>query len=334
MKEISILSSLGIGDVITLHPLLKKLKNLYPESKIKIYSSRGGFLENCKIKEVDETIRLRSIKGLARFILEKPDLMINLGYYSNICGKKGVFLYNLLNFISRAKLKAIHYELDSEDLNGLNMAELKLDVLKKIGINSEKGDYQLESFIDFNKSEPRIKEILSEKGIKKGDFVVVCHAGAKGGCKSRLWAADKWAIALQFLKERYNAKILLIGNTDDFEISKEIVSNVKGVASLVGKLSFEETGALINKCSLFLSTNSGPMWVAAMLHKPQIALCGPSKFAWEPYNEKAKVVRGLLFGKDCPCDNNRCELCNLSMKSIKAADVKDAVREVLKNGSN
>jgi len=330
MKKIAILSSLGIGDIITLEPLLRKLKKEYPNSKITIYSIRGGYLEKSKIKNVDKIIKIDSLQKKLRFFFEKSDLLINLGYYSKFSRVREMLAYYLITFLPRAGKRIYNGNLNSIKFKHKNMVKLKLDILKQIGIKINEKDYELSSPFDYKLKTNEISNILEENSLKES-FLILIHAGAKKGISSRFWEAEKWAKIAEWLKEKQNAKVCFIGSSDDSEETKKIISKIHADAiDLTGKLSLEETIALIEKCNLFLSTNSGPMWLAAMLKKPQVVISAPSKFSWNPCNKKAIVVRGFSEGKNCPCDDNKCVLCAEAMKNIQIDEVKEAIKEVIK----
>jgi len=335
VDKIGILSSVGIGDVITMGPLLKRLKEIYPQSKIVVYSFRGGCLENNKISYIDEIRRINSLSKFFEYLNEKHTLFINLGYYKNLSGYFGILAYNLINFFSKADKKISYGNLDSFEFRNKNMVEIKLDILKRLGIKLKKSDYN--SFLPFyfKKARKKIKEILKENGISKKNLLAVFHIGVKRNYFTRFWPAERWAEVIKSLAEEHGAKICFIGGEEDAEKTNEIIKRLDFPAlNFTNKLSLKETAALIEQSGLFISTNSGPMWIAAALHKPQIALCGPSKFSWGPYNENAISIRKKIDRKYCnpPCDAKTCRYNDyLCMNKITAKDVKNAIEKIIEN---
>jgi heptosyltransferase-2 len=63
--------------------------------------------------------------------------------------------------------------------------------------------------------------------------------------------------------------------------------------------------ALLEKCSIFLCNDSGPMHIAAALKVPTVAIFGPTDHVrWRPRSEKASIVRKDV---DCwPCSAHKC----------------------------
>lgn len=314
MKKIIILSSLGIGDVITLHPLLKKLHNIYPDSKILIYSFRGGYLENYNLAYVDEIIILRGYQNVLRFFSEKSDILVSLGHYYRGSEFFKIFLYYLIILLTISKSKLFWGDLESVNFENRNMVKIKLDILEQLNITVKNSDYNLFLPFSFKKEIESVSKLLLNNVIGKHCLLTVIHVGARDGDCSRLWPIGRWVQVTNYLINKHRATICFIGGPDDIEISKSIIKKIKRpIVNFVGKLSLQETAALIDKCRLFISTNSGPMWIAAALHKSQIALCGPSKTAWDPYNTNAIVIR----------KNDQC------MKSISVEDVTDTINQLL-----
>lgn len=319
MKKIIIMDSVGIGDVITAEPLLRKLKKLYPDRKILIYSLRGGYLENHKISYVDEIIRFNRFKNILRFFREKSDILINLGYYSKISGYFKIFLYYLMIFLSRSKKKIFLGDLESFELKNKNMVQIKLDIIKKLNIEIKNSDYNLFLPFSFENEKKKTNKLLSVNKIDESSLLTIIHSGTKGRDFTRLWPPERWVEVINYLIKKYQAKIGFVGGKEDIIKTKEVINILKfPVLNFVGKLSPQETTALISKCKLFISTNSGPMWIAAALHKPQIALCGPSKTAWAPYNKNAIVIKKFT----------KC------MKDILVEDVISAIEQLLTNVKN
>jgi len=283
---------------------------------------------------IDEVIVLN--RPLALFkISKKSDLLIFLGYYFKNSGLLKVLLYYFLFFFLRSTKKVKHNELESPEFKNLNMVKIKLDTLKKLGINLFNEDYELFLPFSFEKETKEIEELLKKSNITQKDFLVIIHLGVKEKYFTRFWPFERWIETINYLEQDYNAQIIFIGGKNDIEETEKVIKGLKFPSlNFIGKLSIKQTAALIERCDLFISTNSGPMWLAAALRKPQVVLCGPSKFAWDPYNKNAVVVRKIIDRKYCnpPCDAKKCEYGdNLCTKAIKVEDVIRAIEQQMRN---
>lgn len=336
MKFIRIFSSVGIGDIVILGPLVRKLKSVYPESRISIVSTKKGYSQNVKeLFYIDEIVILNGIKEFFRLFTRKTDFLIFLGYYSKLSGPLKVMLYHFLFSSLRSNEKIKYNELETPEFKNVNMVEMKINILKKLNIEIAKGDYDLFIPFSFEKEKKLIKERLKKEKIILDKFLVGIHLGKKEGYLNYQWPTKKWVEIINYLEKNYNAKIIFVGGKNEKQQIKEIVSQLDFFPlDLTKKLSIRGTTALISYCDLFISTNSGPMWLAAALRKPQIALCGPSKFAWDPYNKNATVVRKIIERKHCnpPCDIKTCYYKdNLCMKSITVENVLNVIDNLMIN---
>lgn len=338
IKTIIILMGSGIGDIISYTPILRKLKKEF-NANITILTKKSNvaFLFK-KCPYLDHFIQIglslsffKKLQLIKKLRSKKYDLLIKVF--------PGTKMTTLLAYLIRAKQK-IGYNFHNllfykKSYKCKNITEQELDILKKIGININKNDNALEWF--FNIKHKKIKKILKKNNISKKDFLIGFHLGAREDCSARFWPAEKWAKAINCLLENYNAKIVFIGGKNDIEETQKVIELIRqpiSIVNFVNKLSLEETASLINECALFISTNAGPMHIAASLHKPQIALCGPSIREWEPHNDKAIVVRKIIGRKHCnpPCDAKKCKYRdNLCMNVLTVENVLNATRKQLKN---
>jgi len=96
-------------------------------------------------------------------------------------------------------------------------------------------------------------------------------------------------------------------------------------ASTAGRTSLRELAALYRRASVVLTTDSGPMHLAAAVGTPVVALFGPtSPERTGPYGEGHAVIRR---GMDCsPCFRKACETREC-MQAIGVDEVFEAVRK-------
>jgi len=103
---------------------------------------------------------------------------------------------------------------------------------------------------------------------------------------------------------------------------------MKGRAlNLAGETTLKELAYLYQRCVVVISTDTGPMHIAAAMDSPVIvALFGPTcPLRTGPYGEKHRVIRA---GLECsPCFKKRCDDMSC-MKEITVDMVFEAVKEV------
>src|SRR3989338_10638556 len=98
--------------------------------------------------------------------------------------------------------------------------------------------------------------------------------------------------------------------------------------SMVGKTTMKSLAAMIKRCHLFITNDSGQMHIAAAVGTPIVAIFGstdPSETS--PLCDKYKIVRKPV---DCsPCWKRECPTEHKCMDLIEVSDVMDAVKEML-----
>ena len=117
---------------------------------------------------------------------------------------------------------------------------------------------------------------------------IIFHLFASGSHKEKKeWPESSWIeLANRLIAENY--KIILTGGKQDSEMANALVEKINGIEgidciSLSGKLSLEETAALIKEVGTIVTVNTGIMHLAATIDANIIALHGPtSPLRWGP----------------------------------------------------
>jgi ADP-heptose:LPS heptosyltransferase len=121
---------------------------------------------------------------------------------------------------------------------------------------------------------------------------VVIAPGA--GNKVKEWPTERFTEIADYLIDKYKAKVFLIGNDNDHELSKTLISDVKNknvIVDLCGKLSIDELKAFISRMNLFISVDTGPIYIAEAFDIPTIDIVGPmDENEQPPMSEKHIVV--------------------------------------------
>ena len=119
----------------------------------------------------------------------------------------------------------------------------------------------------------RAEEILKPLA---GRFIVGIAPGA--GNKIKEWPTERFAEVANYLAEKHAAAIVIVGGRDDVMLSGKMKNLMKiGVAIIdtAGALSIDELKALISKLNLFISVDTGPIYIAEAFGVPTIDIVGP-----------------------------------------------------------
>jgi heptosyltransferase-2 len=114
--------------------------------------------------------------------------------------------------------------------------------------------------------------------------------------------------------------VFYFGDMQGAPVVNEICENMPPrVLNLAGKTSLRELMALIDRCSVFLTNDSGPMHIASALGVPLLALFGStSPVKTGPYNGGEVVNKRVMCS---PCYRRTCPIDFRCMTSISAEEV-------------
>jgi heptosyltransferase-2 len=162
--------------------------------------------------------------------------------------------------------------------------------------------------------------MLSSMGVWDNLFVLGINPGAVYGSAKR-WPEDKFALIGDWAVKRWDAKVLLFGSLSEREIAAK-VSNLMDTnpINLCGQTTLGQAMALIKRCNLFVTNDSGLMHIAAAFNIPIVAIFGPTDHAvTSPISKNARIVRHSM---DCsPCLKEVCPLDHKCMLSIDPEEV-------------
>ncbi len=164
-----------------------------------------------------------------------------------------------------------------------------LKLLKPIGIHASDTTKYLSYSPEAGKT---IDAFLRQEGISPGIFLVGIAASA--GNKLKNWPTERFAAVADYLSARYQATILIIGGKGDVEESiamqTVLAPNTRGI-NASGRFSIDEFKALIARLSLFISVDTGPIYIAEAFGVPTIDIVGPmDEYEQPPIGPRHVVV--------------------------------------------
>ena len=313
MKQILIIQTAFLGDVILATPVISELKRVFPNAKIDFLVKKGNeslIAGNPKVNEVitfdKSSGKYKSIIRLIKqFRAKKYDLVINLHRFASsgmIAGfSKGKMRYGFKkNPFSFMYTKSFEHSIG----DGTHEVERNLQLISEFGCVSK---IQPELF-------PSEKEVNAVQRYIQKEYY--CLAPASVWFTKQL-PKEKWMELID--KVGSNKTIYLLGGKDDSELCDSILkmSNSSTVVNLSGKLNLLESAALIQKSTRTYVNDSGPLHLASAVNAPVTAFfCSTvPDFGFGPLSDdfEIKEVKGLdcrpcgLHGhKECPKGHFDC----------------------------
>jgi len=326
VKSIIIIDLKYIGDLIIDTPMIRALKDRYPNAKISILvpqPMREVLMGNPDIFSII-TDDKESLERLSR---EKFDLGILL-YPGD--KKMSSFLKSIASYrigIRRSgAFEPKGYYLNKKtkpSLRWKHKIDDNLDVIKTIGIKANEKKLQLHAT-------KRIDSFFRENMISDKDFIIAIHASPQH--KSHEWFKDRFALLADKLIEDYKANIIFTGAEKDSDYNEEIIKMMNYKAMNYSGHSIQEFFAMIKRANLVISVDTSAMHVAAAFNKPVIALFGAGNpKVWHPYCDNFKVIykedvaHTRCWKHDCYLKGERYMEC---MKNIQVHDILKAINEM------
>lgn len=307
--KILVLAIAGIGDTLLCTPMLKLLRQNYPQAHIVLmvmYRPAGELFELCPYVDEVRTFTFfkegyqKSWKFLSKLRKERYDLCINT-YPSNR------WEYNAVCYLAGARERISHiYPIGKDFKTGylfhnstvlqkgdLHNVEENIQLLKLLGIEDDMQGHQLEIFLS-EEDRNFANQYLRERNIDpERDLIIGFHAGT-GETKNlhlRRWPMDRWTELGDYLISEKGAKVLIFGGPNEYELKEKIKSAMKKEPILVNDTNFRQSVALVGKCKYFISNDSALMHVSAAMKVPTLAIFGPTNIKWVyPYGTLYAIV--------------------------------------------
>ena len=275
-----------MGDIVYITPMFRAIKAKYPDSKL--YVVGAGRVEDVIRHNPDIDVYIPYKNSFFDVVRQLRQEKIDFACLTNAGSSIGFAMLYL------ARIKSIAcFSLES----GKGDTSSSYSTLKKWAITKPfyTGQYVppqylklLEPIEIYNASphfrlyfskeaERAVNEVFNKNNVVSGrDFIVGIAPG--GAVPERWWGSDKFAKLADYLYQKHNAKIFLMGaGKDEGPISKVIASldaNTQRINLL--NQSLDEFKAFVSKANLIIGNDSGPMVTADSFDVPQLIFVGPT----------------------------------------------------------
>jgi len=200
-----------------------------------------------------------------------------------------------------------------------------LEMVKALGCTVAGRDIRL---VPDDDARSAADKILAGFGVHQRDTLIGIAPGASYG-PAKMWFPDRFAAVADRLADDFSAKVVLFGSAGDRERTDRVQRHAKrDLINLAGETGLREAMALISRCDLFISNDSGLMHLAGALDVPLIAIFGSTNpVTTSPPGEKSRVIYKNVSCS--PCLKKKCPTDFRCMDLIQADDVCDAARRLL-----
>jgi heptosyltransferase-2 len=316
IRSILLLRHDRVGDMVLSTPVFRALKTRYPDANITVLASETNQEILLNNPNVDEILIYKGIRNFTPEVRKKKfDMAIDLFLTHDM---KQAFMTCLSGAVYRLGFRDSGRELFfNMRCPAARPQKRMVDHLSDLAIasGSETTDNEPEIFLSEQEKEWAQSE-LSQRGLKRA-LIVAVHPGAF--YPSQRWPAERFGESAQQIIESYGAAVLIFGGKNERHLLEKIRVAAGDRSHIFCGLSLRQFIALLDRCSLLVCNNSGPLHIASALQIPTVSMTGPTVVPlWLP-----KGKSHIAVNRELPCSPcNRAECSDHScMEQITVNEV-------------
>jgi len=282
----------------------------------------------------------RNIPKLTGLLLElrnnRYDLVINMR--SLVTWKGALKMFLVLQFI-HGRINAgrdtdhrgFFFDIKTPETTFGQKYEMQYDIDTVRALGAESVDTVPNFPLDL-KDTQEINDFLKNSAVNEKDILIGLHPG---GMPSRRWPVENFIRVISKVRETIDCKFVVTGTKQE-ALLLNIASKHMGLPLIdaADKLNLRQFGALIKRCDVFISNDTGPMHIAAILKAPLIAIFGPGEIIrFDPRNIYDKAIVFYKKAPCAPCNKTYCDSLKC-FKDISAEEVAIAAVKLIKERNN
>ncbi len=332
VKRILVRATNWIGDAVLTTPALAALRARFPQARIALLAKPAvAELLQCH-PAVDDIVLYRD-PGPHAGLGGKLSLAIQLnrGHYD-----LAILLQNAFEAAAITALAGIPnrygYATDGRSfllthripltpkVRRRHQVEYYLELLRPLGIL---GGPAMPTLRTTPGEDAAAAELLRGFGVKPDQVVIGLNPGSVYGSAKR-WPPDRFAQAADRLAAEHEACVLIFGGKGEEELGAAIAGMMTAPTIVFsGRTTVRQLMALIKRCRLFITNDTGPMHIAAAFNVPLVAIFGPTNpGTTSPYGPGHELVRHPVecspcLLRECPIDH-RC-MQGIDVEMVRAA---------------
>jgi len=355
IRRIACLMLADLGDVLVVTPTLHALRDKYPRAKITVIvrANVAPLLQHNP--HIDALLIYRNNKAWGKFLLlwrllgRRDDLWVDLHTptFNTFCSNADVFKRNaLLMRLAMPRYRAgfalpelapflthpVPVPTDTE-LACENIVDTTLRLLDEAGNRRYNKTFYLS-----DASRCWADEVIEQEGLQAP--LIGFFFGSKQ--PAEVWREDLAKAFLERLLERHtDISVLIFGGEIERPAAERMCASLSSsqkvrVRNFAGRAHLQQTGALMERCSAIVTSNSGPMHMADGLNIPMVALFSSRNYLpiWLPIHKQAIVLNHPV---ECsPCLAMACPLAHPCVDLISPNEVLQAfetLRDTMKANS-
>lgn len=317
-----------IGDVVFTTPALRALRQRFPRAHLTYIVEPAAAAVVERNPHLDDVIVAPKRRGLLQLVSDL-DLARRLrsARYDLAIDFHGGPRSSLITWLSGAPVR-VGYEAAGRswmytrrvarprELRPRHSVENQWDLLTALGIPPpERSTFPVEMAID-----PDVRRSVDDRiaraGVGGGDRVIVVHVSA--GNPFRRWPVESFVALVRALAaDDPNRRIIVTSGPSDHEAAGLVIAGARAALGrdaerrvvACGDFTLAELRALVDRASLYIGGDSGPLHVAATTKVPIVGLYGPTlPERSAPWRAPELIAEAVAMEQlPCrPCDQRVC----------------------------
>jgi heptosyltransferase II len=337
MNRILIIEPNWLGDILFTTPAIRALRRSNPGAFIGVMA-HPRCAEMLEDNPCVDRLILFDERSSHRGVIKKVFFILGLRRlrFDTVISFHRSMSRMLIAYLSRIPKRVGYYtkkrswlltERVYEENRQIHRVEYFSNILKRIGIDIDNGDYE---FFIPECAAREATAVLEKAGVQKDERFFVINPG--GNWHAKRWPKQNYAKLCERLYAIYKRRILVTGAEKDIVLASEIIRLSGDYAiNICGKTTLKQLAVVMRKASLVIANDTGPMHIALSQKAPVIALFGPtSPDVTGPYGRGRYTVLHKWSYCDVPCykacQDYRC------MEAISVEDVISASEGLLALG--
>ncbi|MBP2659116.1 MAG: glycosyl transferase family 9 [Firmicutes bacterium] len=328
-ERILIIRLSAIGDVLQASPVAQALKKSFPQSRISwvVETKAKDVIEgNSNLQHVFVWPRkeweLEAKKTRDYYTLIKRNWhflsQIRHQHFDIVLDLQGMYRSDFISFVSGAKHRiclpnppepCIGANIHTPSWAFSNVYERFLSVLLHFGIETFQPIMEMPLTVE---DEMYAQDFMSIHGLQAHNFIIF---NPSASWPSKCWTLEKFAQLGDLLANEFKIPIVIFGDTSDKYIGQTIAMYMNHpIIDVTGTMTLKQLGAVAKKAGIFISGDTGPLYIAQALQVPTVALFGITS---AKYYQRDLPNQIALQGRDH------------SLRNLTVNEVLQAVRLIL-----
>lgn len=312
-----------LGDAVLTLPTIRGLKKLYPGASLTVLAK--PFLESLfsMVPEVDEVLRLEGGRMSISRELRRRRFDLALILPNSFDSAFVPFLAGIperVGYRTDGRGVLLTRAIDREPgFERRHQVYYYYSLLRAIGTEApDEPETTAPWIVPPEEGLTWADGFLRQGGYDNGPLVGI-NPGATYG-PAKCWFPERFVETANRLKTQ-GTQVVFFGGPGEAGYVAEIARKAPGSINAAGKTDLARLAALLKKCRVLLTNDTGPMHLSAAVGTPVVALFGSTNpVTTGPFGEGHRIIRHPV---ECsPC---LLRVCNRSMECFRAIEVEEVL---------